>query len=156
MLLNCGVGEYSWESLGLQVQTSQSYRKSALSIHCKDWCWSWSSSTLVTWCKEPTHWERPCCWAEGEGGSRGWDVRMASLTQWTWMNLSELQEMARDRRAWHPVVHGITKSQIGLSDWTTTTNIWNLIGKQCKCILLSVLTEGNIYLWCLVCFEQLL
>ena len=28
-------------------------RKSALNIHCKDWCWSWSaSSTLATWCEE--------------------------------------------------------------------------------------------------------
>ena len=21
-----------------------------------------SSNTLATWCKEPTHWKRPCCW----------------------------------------------------------------------------------------------
>ena len=27
------------------------------------------------------------------------------------MNLSELQEMIRDREAWHAAVHGITKSQ---------------------------------------------
>ena len=25
----------------------------------KDWCWSWSSSTLATLCKEPTHWKNP-------------------------------------------------------------------------------------------------
>ena len=31
-------------------------------IHWKDWCWSWSSNTLATWCKEPTHWKRPWCW----------------------------------------------------------------------------------------------
>ena len=30
-----------WESLGLQGdQTSQSYRKSVMNIHWKDWCWS--------------------------------------------------------------------------------------------------------------------
>ena len=29
----------------------------ALNIHWKDWCWSWSSSTLATWCKELTHWK---------------------------------------------------------------------------------------------------
>ena len=28
----------------------------------RDWCWSWSSSPLATWCKEPTHCKRPCCW----------------------------------------------------------------------------------------------
>ena len=26
--------------------------KSVLTIHRKDWCWSWSSNTLVTWCEE--------------------------------------------------------------------------------------------------------
>ena len=33
-----------------------------LIIHWKDWCWSWSSNTLVIWCKELIHWERPWCW----------------------------------------------------------------------------------------------
>ena len=55
----------------------------------KDWCWSWSSSTLATWCEELTHWKRPWCWerleAGGEGDDRGWDGWMASLTQWTWV-----------------------------------------------------------------------
>ena len=56
MLLNCGVGEDSWESLGLQGDpTSRSERISVLSVHWKDWCWSWSSNTLATWCKELTH-----------------------------------------------------------------------------------------------------
>ena len=27
--------------------------KSALNIHWKDRCWSWSSNTLATWCEEP-------------------------------------------------------------------------------------------------------
>ena len=27
----------------------------------EDWCWSWSSSTLATWCEEWTHWKRPWC-----------------------------------------------------------------------------------------------
>ena len=28
----------------------------------KDWCWSWSSNTLTTWCEELTHWQRHWCW----------------------------------------------------------------------------------------------
>ena len=28
---------------------------SVLNIHWKDWCWSWNSNTLATWCKELTH-----------------------------------------------------------------------------------------------------
>ena len=62
--------------------------------HWKDWCWSWNSNTLVTWCEELPHWKRPWCWerlrAGGEGDNRGWDGWMTSLTDdvrirtWTW------------------------------------------------------------------------
>jgi len=39
MLLNCGVGEDSWESLGLQGDpTSPFWRRSALGFVWKDWC----------------------------------------------------------------------------------------------------------------------
>ena len=34
------------------------------------------------------------------------------------MSLSELWELVMDREAWHAVIHGVTKSQTGLSDWT--------------------------------------
>ena len=88
MLSNCGVGEDSWEFLGLQDQSSQSYRKSILNIHWKDWCWSWSSNTVATWCNQPTHLKRPWCWLRlkaGEWDDRGSDGWMASLTQWTWI-----------------------------------------------------------------------
>ena len=51
----------------------------------KDWCWSWNSNTLATWCKELTLLKRPWCWerlkAGGEGDNRGRDGWMASLTQ---------------------------------------------------------------------------
>ena len=43
-------------------QTSQSCRKSVLTIHWKDWCWSWSYNTLAIWCKELSHWKRAWCW----------------------------------------------------------------------------------------------
>ena len=87
MLLNCGVGEDSWESLGLQGDpTSPSWRKPVLNIHWKDWCWN--SNTLATWC-ELTQWKRPWWWkrlkAGGEGDDRGWDDWTALPTQWTWV-----------------------------------------------------------------------
>ena len=60
-----------------------------MNIHWKDWCWSWDSNALATWCEELTHWKRPWCWKRlklgGEGDDRGWDGWMASLTQWTWV-----------------------------------------------------------------------
>ena len=43
-------------------------KKSVLNIHWKDWCWSWNSNTLATWCKELTHWKRPWCWERLEAG----------------------------------------------------------------------------------------
>ena len=64
-------------------------KQSILNTHWKDSCWSCSSNILTTWCEEPTHWKRPWCWgrlrAGGEGGDRGWDGWISSLTQWTWI-----------------------------------------------------------------------
>ena len=90
MLLNCGVGEDSWESLGQQGDPiSLSEKKSVLNIHWKDWCWSWNCNTLATWCEELILWKRPWCWERlkvgREGDNRGWDGWMASPTQWTWV-----------------------------------------------------------------------
>ena len=36
-------------------QASQSYRKSSLNSHCKEWYWKWSSDTLTTLWGELTH-----------------------------------------------------------------------------------------------------
>ena len=34
------------------------------------------------------------------------------------MNLSKLQEIVKDREAWHAAVHKVAKSQTQLSNWT--------------------------------------
>ena len=68
MLLNSAVGEDSWVSLELQRDhTSQSWSKSTLNTHWKDWSWRWSSNTLATWCEELSHWKRPW-WRQEEKG----------------------------------------------------------------------------------------
>ena len=121
MLLNSGVGEDSWESLGLQGDsTSPFWRRSALGFLWKEWCWSWNSNTLATSCKELTHWKRPWCWdgleAGGEGDDRGWDGWMASPTWWTWVNSGSWWWTGR------PGVLQFTGSQRVRYDWATELN----------------------------------
>ena len=107
-------------------------KESILNILWKDWCWSWSSNTLATWCTAPTHWKRPWCWerlkAKGEGNNKGWDGWKALLTQWTWVWASS-RRWLKDREAWRATVHGVANSQTWLSDWITTihthTNIYS-------------------------------
>ena len=88
MPLHCGAGEDSWKSPGQQGdQTNPSKRKSVLNIHWKDWCWSWNSSTLATWCKELTHWKRPWMLGKIEGRRRGWLMMrcLDDITDSKWM-----------------------------------------------------------------------
>ena len=51
-------------------QTNQSYRKSTLNVHLKDWCWSWNSNTLATWCKELGSFEKTLMLWKIEGRRR--------------------------------------------------------------------------------------
>ena len=97
-----------------------SYSRSVLGVHWKDWCWSWSTNTLATSCKELTHWKRPWCWeglgAGGEGDDRGQDGWMTSPTRWTcvWVNSGSWWWTGR------PGMLRFTgsQSQTWLSDWT--------------------------------------
>ena len=106
-----------------------------------------SYNTLATWCKGPTHWKRPWCWerlkAEGEGDNKGQDGWMASLTQWTW---------ASSGRWWRTgslvnAVHGVTKGQTQLSNWTTI---------RCPHHTLCVpdVGPGNYFACVLSCFSE--
>ena len=99
----------------------------SLNIHWQDWCWSWSSNTLATWCEEPTHWKKPWCWerlkAGGEGNNRGWDGWMASLTRWTrvWVG---------SKSCWWTGKPGVLQS-VGLQrvthNWATEPNWYSKI-----------------------------
>ena len=142
--LNCGVGEDSWESLGLQGDPTSPFWRSALGFFWREWCWSWNSSTLATSCEELTHWKRLWCWeglgAGGEGDDRGWDGCMASLTWWTWVWVNS--------RSWwwtgRPGVLWFMGSQRVGHNWGAELN-WTETWRNARIGILKSVSE-NIYL----------
>ena len=88
MLLNCGVGDNSWESLGLQGDpTSPFWRRSALGFLWKDWCWGWNSYTLATSYEELTQlqelvMDREAWHAVIHGVTKSW-TQLSDWTDWT-------------------------------------------------------------------------
>ena len=58
-------------------------------------------------------------WRQKEKGTTE-DEWLAGITDSMDMNLSQLQEMVKDREVWHAEVHGVPKSRTWLSNWTTT------------------------------------
>ena len=120
MLLNCGVGEDSWESLGLQGDpTYPFWRRSAPDFFGRN---DAKAETPVLWAphEELTYWKRLMLGGIGGRRRRGrqrmrWldgitdlmDMSLGNSGSWWWTG--------RPRRV---VVHGVTKSQTQLSNWT--------------------------------------
>ena len=156
MILNCGVGEYSGESLGLQGDpASPSWRRSVLGCSLEGLMLKLNLQYFATWCKELTQLKRPWCWDRlkggGEGDDRGWDGWMASPTQWTWVN----------SRSWwwtgKPAMLQSMGSQRVGHDWATELNwtesfVWERFPFEFK--VKGTENSDEHIIWLVCCWEH--
>ena len=130
MLLNCGVGEDSWESLGLQGDKP---------VHPKgDQFWVSIGRTYVE-AETPILWppdaRNRLIWKDPDAGKDWrWEEKGMSKNDMVgWypysqdMSMHKLQELVMDREARHAAVHEVSKSWTQLSDWTELNWIYTLL-----------------------------
>ena len=118
---NCGAGEDSWESLGLQGdQTSQSKENQPSIFFGRT---DAEAEVPILW---PPNGKNQLIGKDSDAG-KDWEQEekgvtvdeMDGITDSMDMSLSKLQEIVKDRETWHDAAHGVSKSQTWLSNWTT-------------------------------------
>ena len=114
MLLNCGAREDSWEFLGHKRRSNQSILKEINSEYSLEGLiLKMKLQYIDHLIRRADSLEKTLMLGKTEGKRRGRQrmKRLNSITNSMDMNLSKLQETAKDREAWNAAVYGISKSQ---------------------------------------------